>query len=384
MGAINYGWRCARWRWCGGMKLMRWLVAWTLVGALALEEVREPEVLMDPHELFSGSVEVVTEGAEDVAFTWTEGPVWARDGLYFSDTIADVIARYEPASGTTRIVARESGGGRSFSDQLEPGSNGLAVDGDDLVVCQHGQRRVVRAGLDTLDGGRFRASSVVAESAPDGRRLNSPNDVVLVDGDVYFTDPIYGFLRRDPEEPGAALGTRRGLPSDQPYLDAASEALGAGVKGVYRTRRDGTIETVLAALDRPNGLAFSPNGTLWVANSALGNFSVYGSEGTRLDMVDAFGPGLLDGIKVDEDGRLWATVPGGLVVVDLETRHVLAKVAMGVNTANIAFGEDGFVYITGKGAVWRIRRRRRGECPAILAESDGGEDRRRHPPRVDG
>ena len=150
--------------------------------------------------------------------------------------------------------------------------------------------------------------------------------------------------------------------------------LGAGLTGVYRVR-DGAISLVTDALTRPNGLALSPDGTtLWVANSDKDEPSWHAfrmSEdasapleqcrvlsATELGPGVKLGPGLSDGFKIDELGRLWASVPGGVAVIDPESSTVLATCTFGTNISNIAFGEDGDVFVTGLGHVWRLKRKR--------------------------
>ena len=155
-------------------------------------------------------------------------------------------------------------------------------------------------------------------------------------------------------------------------------AVGAGVTGVYRLRAGGgALELVTDLLNRPNGLAFSPDGqTLWVSNSdkdgpswnafllreqmplertaVLREAELPGINlmpGTRLGSA-----GLIDGFKIDERGRLWSSVPGGLAVIDPARKAVLASVTFGTAISNVRFGEGGDVFVTGAGHVWRLRR----------------------------
>ena len=166
-----------------------------------------------------------------------------------------------------------------------------------------------------------------------------------------------------------------GLHPDQPYLDEMCESVGAGYKGVYRCRQDGlktTLECVTRSLERPNGLALSVDGELlWVANSTKNAPSwtafkvsekVPFDQVTVLDAVTlgeslTLGPGLSDGFKIDEGGFIWTSVPGGVAVIDPDRNKILARVAMGTNISNIAFGEDGDVFITGLGHLWALKRR---------------------------
>jgi gluconolactonase len=153
------------------------------------------------------------------------------------------------------------------------------------------------------------------------------------------------------------------------------------MKGVYQFSIAGgsssTLRCLSSALSRPNGLALSRDGSvLWVANSADGEpswsaFEVNTDEtclatgevqGTGLvneqSLQDSLhlGPGLSDGFKIDESGNIWSTVPGGIAVIDPKKQEVLVKVSMGTNTSNIQFGDNGDVFVTGLGHIWRLKR----------------------------
>lgn len=374
----------------------------SLWGDFAASEVQ----VSDRAGVFAGAqVELVASG-----FRWTEGPTWVADSrsLYFSDTIDARIYRWRESDGV-QIVASGSGGYRPaqpddagtqpgagnlpnylpseidhFDSLFEPGSNGTTLHEGQLYVCQHPLRRVVRttpAALDALGGGPMWESGfeVVADRSPEGRRLNAPNDVIVSPGgDVLFTDPVYGFLRKQPADLGHGyLNAEQGLHPDQAYLDEECQRSGAGYKGVYRLRAGAAsheIELLTAALERPNGLALSRDGaTLWVANSdrKTPSWSAFGMGGElplpqlrtlceqSLGASLQLGPGLSDGFKLDEHDRIWASVPGGLAVLDPAAAAggaVLATVRFGTNTSNVCFGTDGDVWISGLGHLWRMRR----------------------------
>lgn len=323
-------------------------------------------------------IELVASG-----FRWTEGPTWveATSSFLFSDTIDARIYRWT-ADGGVKIVSEQSGGYdgsnvENFTQWFEPGSNGIALVGDQLYINQHPTHRLVRMQLaDLKDGMEFHENTfeVLADTSPEGRRLNSPNDVIVASsGDVYFTDPIYGFLIKG--DGYGYLNNELGEPPDQPYLDELCESVGAGYKGVYRIR-DGTLELVTQELERPNGLALSNDETiLWVANSdketpSWTAFTLSDSlplakgqilDPTTLndpDMVGSVaGAGLSDGFKIDSEGYIWASTPGGLVVIDPAASAVLAKVKFGINLSNVRFGANGDVWITGLGHIWRMKRK---------------------------
>eukprot|EP00927_Polykrikos_kofoidii_P079123 TRINITY_DN75916_c0_g1_i1.p1 TRINITY_DN75916_c0_g1~~TRINITY_DN75916_c0_g1_i1.p1 ORF type:complete len:407 (-),score=48.45 TRINITY_DN75916_c0_g1_i1:129-1349(-) len=323
-------------------------------------------------------VEVLASG-----FRWTEGPTWLADqkALLFSDTIDARIYRWQDGRGVA-ILSTESGGYdgsnvQGFSDLFEPGSNGMALHGDRLCICQHPTHRVVSVKLRELElkAGRPFCDcefKVLADSVK-GRRLNSPNDVIVAPGgDVLFTDPIYGFLKKQSHNLGYAfLNAELGIGPDQPYLDERCRREGASFKGVYRLKPDtGNLDLLTSALERPNGLAFSPDGKLWVANSIQGAPSWHAFEVsntfpwrevatiTEADLGETFpGPGLADGFKFDSDGRIWTSTPGGIAVLDPHTKTVMAKVDFGTNISNIQFGDGGDVFVTGLGHVWRLERK---------------------------
>lgn len=342
-----------------------------------------------------GAAEIV--GGEDIfatrdiqllasGFRWTEGPTWVAEtkSLYFSDTIDARIYRWTEEAGV-ELISSESGGHDGsnvpgFDEIFEPGSNGMALHGDSLVICQHPTRRVVRVKLSDLKPGTpFHANDfeVIAGRSPEDRSLNAPNDVIVApNGDVYFTDPIYGFLKKQAKDLGYGyLNAETGEHPDQPYLDECCAKEGAGHTGVYRVR-DGKVELVTKELDRPNGLALSQDGKLlWVANShkQTPSWTAYAmadelplQRSHALDPATlgdaeleahATRPGLSDGFKVDAQERIWSSCPGGMVVLDTVKKAVVAKVKFNTNISNIMFGDGPDVFVTGLGHLWRLRRR---------------------------
>jgi len=278
---------------------------------------------------------------------WAEGPLWdAQDGsLLFSDIPRNTVFRWKDGAGLS-VFLEPSGytGSEPFTGR-EPGSNGLAFDGDGrLILCQHGDRRIARLESD----GSF---TVLAERYQ-GKRLNSPNDLVFTtDGDLYFTDPPYGL-------PGTFDDTTKEL----------------DFQGVYHLDADGELTAVITDLNAPNGVALSPDGqTLYVANSERSRpvWMAYpvlddGSVGPGREFAEARawvreGTGVPDGLKVDQRGNLFATGPGGIHVFAPDGTR-LGRIETGVPTANVAWGgDDGSVlYITANDAILRLRTTTRG------------------------
>ena len=277
------------------------------------------------------AMEVVAEG-----FDWSEGPVWVRDGGYllFSDIPPNHVMKWKAGQGTSVYLEKSGYPGPiprpNHIPPDEPGSNALIIDPQGrLVLCQHGNRQVAR-----MDAPLSKPESryVTIADRYQGKRLNSPNDGVYhTDGSLYFTDPPYG-LPRKMEDPTKELD----------------------FQGVYRVGKDGKITLLTKELSRPNGIAFSPDHkTLYVANSdpqraiwmafdvaadgSIANGRVF-FDATK--WVSPEKKGLPDGMKVDAQGHLFATGPGGVHVFDKDA-HLLGTLATGEATSNCAFGEDG-------------------------------------------
>jgi len=281
-------------------------------------------------------------------FVWAEGPVWVqnRDYLLFSDVPENTVYKWKECEGVS-VFLRPSGYTGRTRRGGEPGSNGLTLDRRGrLVLCQHGDRRVAR--LET-DG----TQTVLAEFY-EWRRFNSPNDLVFrSNGDLYFTDPPYGLEGNN--------------------SDPRKELL---FNGVYRRGDQGGITLLTAELTFPNGLAFSPDEkTLYVAQSdpTRAIWMAYpvqddGTLGAGHVLLDATAmtkdrPGLPDGLKVDREGNLFATGPGGVLVISPEGKH-LGTINTGLPTANCAWGDDGStLYLTANHCLARVRTTTRGACP---------------------
>ena len=279
-------------------------------------------------------------------FMWAEGPVWDPAGkrLLFSDIPRNMIWEWSQTSGLKDFLKPSGYTGATTYAGREPGSNGLAFNkAGELLLCQHGDRRIAK----WVDG-KF----VTLADRYAGKRLNSPNDLVIrSNGDVYFTDPPYG-LPKHSEDPGRELD----------------------FQGVYRLSAKGEVALLTRELNRPNGLAFSPDErTLYVANSereraVLMAFPVrpdgsLGQGKVFFDVTAAVSkrrPGVPDGLKVSTDGTVWASGPGGVLVYSSQGKH-LGTLATGVATANLAFGDDGStLYVTADKNLVRVRTKAHG------------------------
>jgi len=271
-------------------------------------------------------------------FAFTEGPVWMRDGsVLFSDIPNNAIQKWTP-DGKVTLFRKPSGyDGTDAPAGAFIGSNGLTLDQQGrLIICEHGNGRVTRLEKDgklTVLAARF-----------EGKRLNSPNDAVYKsDGSLYFTDPPYGFVKQD-EDPKKELK----------------------FNGIYRLA-GGKLQLLSTRLNRPNGLAFSPDEKfLYVANSdprrkiwmrfevqpdgMIANGKLFFDVTTRTE------DGLPDGLKVDQKGHVYCTGPGGVWVFSPAGKH-LGTIQPPETPANCAFGDaDGTtLYITARTGFYRIK-----------------------------
>jgi gluconolactonase len=286
-------------------------------------------------------IEVLASG-----FEWAEGPVWIADdrgglppgSLLFSDIPRNRVYRWHPRDGLG-VFLEPSGFTGPSAYGTERGSNGLTLDREGrLISCEHGDRRVSR--LEPGGGKRTLAD------AWEGKRFNSPNDAVVhSSGAIYFTDPPYG-LPRQMDDPRREIG----------------------FCGIYRLGPDGTVALLCRSMTRPNGLAFSPDEKLlYVAQSdpkaPLWMAFAVAADGT-LDQGRVFfdatrlaetRKGLPDGLKVDPAGNLFATGPGGVLIIAADGTH-LGTILTGQATANCAFGEGGrTLFITADSLLCRVR-----------------------------
>jgi gluconolactonase len=286
-------------------------------------------------------IEVIASG-----FDWSEGPVWvAEDGGYllFSDIPRNSIYKWKEKEGIS-LWMKPSGYTGVADYGREPGSNGLTFDKQGrLTLCEHGDRRIAR--VEANGGKRTLADHY------QGKRLNSPNDLVYKsDGTLYFTDPIYGLPQRENDP--------------MRELDFC---------GVFRLTDDGNLTLLTDKMTRPNGVAFSPDErTLYVSNSdpehavwmryPVQDDGSIGAGSMLFDATSMVGthPGLPDGFKVDRDGNLWATGPGGVYVIGPEGK-LLGRLETGEATSNIAWGNDGSVlYITSDMYICRVQTATKG------------------------
>lgn len=304
--------------------------------------------IIDP--LFSAFVDTTIE-PEIIAShcTWTEGPVWLGNALYFNDIPAKRMMRWTETSGVVVVL------------QNSEFANGNTLDGSgNMVSCEHGGRRVLRR----LDAEDADAVEVIADNFQ-GKRLNSPNDVIVHrDGSIWFTDPPYG-INCDIE----------GYPADSEI----------GSNNVYRVSPEGDIAMVADDFDKPNGLAFNPDQTqLYIADSG----AILGASFPEMDMsrphhVRRFDivngllqnnevfyvvePGVPDGLRVDTEGYVWCSAKDGIHCLSPDAK-LLGKIRLPSQTANICFGgpSGNDMFITSSDRVYRVRSSRSDAAHSAL------------------
>jgi gluconolactonase len=281
-------------------------------------------------------------------FAWAEGPVWVRRGDYllFSDIPRNVVFKWQEGVGTREFLL-PSGYSGPTPRAGEPGSNGLTVDSQGrLVLCQHGDRQIAR-----LENNH---QLTVLARFYRYHRFNSPNDLVYKsNGDLYFTDPSYGLVKGD--------------------ADPAKEL---AINGVYRLRKTGQVDLLVDNLTAPNGLAFSPDErtlyvavsdpkhAVWMVYDVLPDGTVgHGRVFLDVTALTAGRKGLPDGMKVDKLGNLFATGPGGVLVISPEGKH-LGTIVTDEPTANCAWGGNGSVlYVTANDKLCRVKTSTGGKIP---------------------
>lgn len=270
-------------------------------------------------------------------FGFTEGPVWdAREGgfLYVSDEEQNHIYRVD-ADGSKKIIASTGDpDGSTFDEHLR------------LLTTASVLRAIVRVAPD--------GTLTTLADKYQGQRFNSPNDIVMgPDGAYYFTDPT--------------LDLPKGQTQETPF------------QGVYRLGRDGTVTLLTKDLDEPNGLAFSADGKrFYVDDTKQRNIRVYIFHDGAISAGRIFGSeqppqgqrgGVPDGMKVDKQGDLFVTGPGGVWVWDSAGNHI-GTIMMPKGPANVGWGDSDYktLYLTSGDTVYKLRTKVRGFVPYLKAK----------------
>ena len=263
-------------------------------------------------------------------FGFTEGPVWDPAGyLWVSDEKLNKIFKVTIATGARQeVIDLGDPDGNTYDKQHR------------LLDCASVLRAVIRL---SPDGKTYK----ILADRYQGKRLNSPNDVVLgPDGAIYFTDPTSDL----------PAGAKQEIP----------------FKGVYRLAANGDVVLLTRELDEPNGLAFSPDGKkFYVDDSAQKNIRVYDFKDGKISNGRIFGTepggpddGVPDGIRIDQKGNLYVTGPKGIWVWDPQGHH-LGTIVVPEQPANLAWGDSGYgtLYLTATTSVYKISTLAHGFIP---------------------
>lgn len=287
------------------------------------------------------TVSVIASGYE-----WTEGPLWLEGDkkLLFSDVPTNTIYQWTEEKGAS-IYLTPSGYTGEAPRGGEPGSNGLTLDVEgNLLLCQHGDRRIAMMNTSLAEPA---SDFTTISDTYNGKRFNSPNDLVFHNYDIYFTDPAYG-LEKQMDDPKKEL----------PF------------QGVYRIPAEGQVQLMIDSLTRPNGIGFSPDGKkMYVANSDSEKarwyeYSINDSlkitsgkivwDATEQAKTEK---GLPDGLKVDAQGNIFATGPGGIWIFSGDGK-LLGKIKLEEATSNCALTADGkTLFVTNDMLVLKIKLR---------------------------
>jgi|KBSSwiS6_1023812.scaffolds.fasta_scaffold04047_1 gluconolactonase len=291
----------------------------------------------------NAKIEIIADG-----FDWSEGPLWVEKYkmLLFSDIPPNTIYKWTEEKGK-EVYLTPSGYTDTVKRKGEIGSNGLILDKDgNLVMCQHGDRRMARmdAPLDN-PAPKF----ITLADKYNGKRLSSPNDAVYnSNGELFFTDPPYGLETQDDKDP------KKELPFN----------------GVYKVKTNGELILLVDSITRPNGLAFlpgekklivacsDPKKPYWyiydVNGDSLTNGKIFYDASTEASKRVK---GLPDGLKIDKNGNVFATGPGGVYIFNSEGKK-LGIIKFDESTSNCAFSADEkTLYVTNDMNVVRVKMR---------------------------
>jgi len=284
----------------------------------------------------NSKIEIIAEG-----FEWSEGPIWSTElnSVLFSDVPENVIYIWNEDKGLN-IFTKPIGYSGEVPNLKKAGTNGLTIDSDgNLIICMHGDRKI--AIMEDLNINKMRT---LVSNFKDNL-FNSPNDLVYdSEGNLFFTDPPYGLLEGDNDK-------LKEIPFN----------------GVYKLSPDGNIEVLIKNLTRPNGISISNDEkTLYVANSDNNNPIIMRYDLTENGVKDPEvffdgkelakkDVGLFDGLKVHPTGNVFATGPGGVLVIKENGEHI-GTIRTEVRTANCAFDNKfEYLYMTSDMFLTRIK-----------------------------
>jgi gluconolactonase len=274
-------------------------------------------------------------------FIFTEGPMWKDGKLWFSDVRGDKVRTLTP-DGKVTVILSDSGGMKNAPPTGNFGSNAMVTDKDGSIL-------LTRMAIGTIERMDDKGGLKPFLSKYEGKRLNSPNDLVFTaDGALWITDPSFGLPKMDAD------------PKKELKYNAVWRYAG------------GKLAPAITDMAQPNGIGFSPDGkTLYVSNSMpdmyLRAYDV-GAEGKLSNprtviKYPGSAPDVPDGLKVDSAGNIWTTGPGGVRIISPKGK-VLGQLVIPEIVANVGFAEDGkTVYLTGSTSIYRLHSKIAGEIP---------------------
>jgi len=281
-------------------------------------------------------IEIIAKG-----FSWSEGPVWSKklNAVLFSDVPNNVIYKWDEINGLD-VFLNEIGYSGIVTNSKKGGTNGLTIDQQgNLIICMHGDRRIVK-----LED--WQSNKVIPIATSFNKKLfNSPNDLVYNSkNELFFTDPPYGFKNGDNDE----------LKELQ-------------FNGVFRLSPNGDLKLLIKNLSRPNGIAISKDEkTLYVANSdskspIIMKYQItdYGVENPEIffdgSVLSKKDIGAFDGLKIHPSGTIFATGPGGVLLIKSDGNHI-GTIRTEVRSANCAFDDKyEYLYMTSHQYLTRIK-----------------------------
>jgi len=287
----------------------------------------------------SYGIETLADG-----FVWSEGPLWVPqfNKLLFSDVPENIIYAWDKENGK-QIYLKPSGYTKIYENGGTEGANGLALDNEGkLLICQHGNRSLARM-IAPISQPKDSFDFLVTQY--NNKKFNSPNDLhVSKDGEIFFTDPPYGL-------PGL----------DQ---DSSKEL---SFNGVFRLKLDGTIILMDSTLTKPNGIVLSkdersmyvansdPNKAIWMKYALDENKNII-SKSVFADVTNLVTSlkGLPDGLKINKNGYIFASGPGGILIFHEDGRH-LGTINTGHATSNCGLdSEEKYLYMTAHHYLMRV------------------------------
>ena len=291
----------------------------------------------------NATIDVIGKG-----FTWAEGPLWIADKqrLLFSDVPENKIFEWK-AGDTPHVYLMSSGYTGKDKRTGEIGSNGLTLDNAGrLLVCQSGNRQVARLYYTSIDAPKPEFTTLAA--VYNGKRLNSPNDIVVdKENNIFFTDPVYGLPKGE----------------NDPERELAFE-------GVYKISKDGNLSLLIDSIPRPNGIAFSADEKiLYIASSddnkpAWYSYAVDGkgnikSGGVLLDARPLEEKAIVkqkpDGFKIDKYGNIFSAGPDGINIISPKGKRLGLIRIYGRRSSNCSFSAaKDTLYVTATDLVLRV------------------------------